>query len=128
TRMSELLIESQKFSDAIPRLEEAVRTAPDATNRLALASAYVFTQQLEKAMPLLEQLAAADPANYDIRMMYARALRDRKQFAPAANQFYEAARLKPAEPRPWTELGDMLYMTGDYPRALAAFENAQKAG
>src|SRR5207248_9094589 len=44
TRMSELLIESQKFSDAIPRLEEAVRTAPDASNRLALASAYVFTQ------------------------------------------------------------------------------------
>ena len=128
TRMAELLMESQKFAEAIPRLEEAVRTTPDNTNRLALASAYVFTQQLEKALPLLEQSVAADPGNYEVRMMYARALRDRKQFGAAAAQFYEAAKLKPTEPRPWTELGDMLYMSGDYPRALAAFENAQKAG
>jgi tetratricopeptide (TPR) repeat protein len=128
TRMAELLMESQKFAEAIPRLEEAVRTTPDNTNRVALASAYVFTQQLEKALPLLEQSAAADPGNYEVRMMYARALRDRKQFGAAAAQFYEAAKVKPSEPRPWTELGDMLYMTGDYPRALAAFENAQKAG
>ena len=128
TRMGEMLLESKKFAEAIPRLEEAVKATPDNTNRIALASAYVFTQQLEKAMPLLEQSVAADPGNYDVRMMYARALRDRKQFAAAAAQFYEAAKVKPTEPRPWTELGDMLYMTADFPRALAAFENAQKAG
>ena len=31
-------------------MEEAMRTAPDNANRVALASAYVFTQQLEKAL------------------------------------------------------------------------------
>jgi tetratricopeptide (TPR) repeat protein len=127
-RMGELLLESQKFAEAIPRLEEAYRTSPDPKNGVALASAYVFTQQLDKALPLLEKAAAAEPGDYDVRMMYARALRDRKQFAPAARQFYEAAKIRSTEPKPWTELGDMLYMTGDYPQALAAFENAQKAG
>ena len=90
-------------------------------------AAYVFTQQLDKALPLLEQAVAAEPGNYDVRMMYARALRDRRQFPPAARQFYEAAKLKPAEPHPWTELGDMLYLSGDFPQSLVAFENAQKA-
>ena len=55
-------------------------------------------------------------------------LRDRKQFPAAARQFYEAAKLKPAEAKTWTELGDMLYMTGDYPNSLAAFEQAARSG
>jgi len=128
THLSEMLMESKKFAEAIPRLEEAYQKAPGNANRNALALAYVFTQQLDKALPLLEQAAAAEPANYDMRMAYARALRDRRQFGPAARQFYDAARLKPAEPKPWTELGDMLYSTGDYAQALTAFNNAQKAG
>jgi Tfp pilus assembly protein PilF len=128
THMGELLMESRKFADAVPRLEEAFQKNPDRKNRVALASAYVFTQQLDKALPLLEQAVAADPGDFDVRMMYARALRDRKQFAPAARQFYDAAKIRPSDPKPWTELGGMLYMTGDYPQALAAFENAQRAG
>jgi Flp pilus assembly protein TadD len=71
---------------------------------------------------------AAEPANYDLRMMYARALRDKRQFEPAANQFYAAAKLRPAEAKPWTELGGMLYMAGDLPQALTAFEQAAAKG
>jgi tetratricopeptide (TPR) repeat protein len=127
-RLGEMLLESKKFADAIPRLEESYKTTPDNQNRVALALAYVFTQQLDKAQPLLDQAAAAEPGNFDVRMAYARVLRDRKQFAPAARQFYEAAKLKPAEAKPWTELGDMLYSMGDYPQALAAFDNALKTG
>ena len=97
-------------------------------NRSALAAAYVFTRKPDKALPLLEQSVAAEPGNYDLRMMYARALRDKRQFQPAASQFYAAAKLKPSEPKPWTELGGMLYMAGDLPQALAAFEQAAKNG
>ena len=127
-RLGEMLLESKKFADAIPRLEESYKNTPDNQNRVALALAYVFTQQLDKALPLLEQAAAAEPGNFDVRMAYARALRDRRQFLPAAREFYAAAKLKPAEPRPWTELGDMLYSAGDFQQALTAFDNAQKAG
>ena len=128
TRLGELLLESKHFEDAVPRLEEAYGRDPNEANRSALAAAYVFTGKLDQALPLLEQAVTAEPANYDLRLMYARALRDKRQFQPAARQFYEAAKLKPAEPRPWTELGGMLYMSGDLPQALMAFEQAAKNG
>ena len=128
TRAGELLLEARKFEEAVPRLEEAYGKDPSPANRSALAAAYVFTRKLDKALPLLEQCVAAAPTDYDQRMMYARALRDRRQFPAAAKQFYEATKLKPAEPKSWTELGDMLYMAGDLPQALGAFEQAAKAG
>ncbi len=127
-RMGELLLESQKFEEAVPRLEEAFGKDQSQSNRTALASAYVFTRKLDKALPLLQQAVAAEPANYDLNMMYARALRDKRQFPAAAREFYAAAKLKPTEPKPWTELGDMLYMSGEFGQALGAFEQAAKTG
>jgi tetratricopeptide (TPR) repeat protein len=61
-------------------------------------------------------------------MMYARALRDKRLFPPAAAQFYEAAKLKPGEAMTWSELGGMLYMMEDYPQSLAAFDKARELG
>jgi Flp pilus assembly protein TadD len=127
-RLGELLLESKKFDGAVPQLEESYAKEPNRENRAALASAYVLTRKLEKAQPLLQQAAAAEPANYDLRMMYARVLRDRRQFPAAAQEFYAAAKLKPTEAKPWTELGDMLYMAGDLPTALGAFEKAAQLG
>jgi Tfp pilus assembly protein PilF len=127
-RLNELLLESKQYADAIPGLEASYQKDPTEQNRVALGAAYVLTHKPEKALPLLELAVAAEPANYDVRMMYARALRDRRQFPAAARQFYEAAKLKPADARTWTELGDMLYMMGDYPQALAAFEQAARLG
>jgi Flp pilus assembly protein TadD len=127
-RMGELLLEDKQFDDAVPRLEEAYGKDPSPANRSALAAAYALSRKLDKALPLLQQSVAADPGNFELRMMYARTLRDQRQFQPAARQFYEAAKLKPAEPKPWTELGGMLYMAGDLPQALSAFEQAAKNG
>ena len=127
-RLGKLMLDNKQFADAIPTLEAAYAKDPNQSNRTALAAALVFAGKLEKATPLLEQSVSAEPGNYDLRLMYARALRDRKQFSPAAVQFYEAAKLKPREVRPWTELGGMLYMMGDYPKALAAFDHARDLG
>jgi Tfp pilus assembly protein PilF len=127
-RLGEMLLETKQYDDALPGLEASYQKNPNPFNRMALAAAYVLTHKPEKALPLLDQAVAAEPANYDGRMMYARALRDRKQFPAAARQFYEAAKLKPEDARTWTELGDMLYMTGDYGPSLAAFEQAAKLG
>jgi Tfp pilus assembly protein PilF len=128
TRLGEMLLESKQYADALPGLEASYQKDPNPSNRMALAAAYVLTHKPEKALPLLDQAVAAEPGNYDTRMMYARALRDRRQFPAAARQFYEAAKLKPADAKTWTELGDMLYMVSDYPQSLAAFEQAAKLG
>lgn len=126
--LGELLLEGKQYTDAIPRLEAAYGKDPTEANRAALAAAYIFAGDVEKALPLLQKAVAEEPGNFDLHMMYARALRDRRQFSPAANQFYEAAKLKPAESKPWDELGGMLYMMGDLPQALAAFDKARDLG
>jgi tetratricopeptide (TPR) repeat protein len=126
--LGQLMLENKEYADAIPRLEAALGKDPTAANRAALAAAYLFAGQIDKAMPLLDRAVAAEPSNYDLRMMYARALRDRKQYPQAANQFYAAAKLKPGEAMTWSELGGMLYMTGDYQPSLAAFDKARDLG
>jgi tetratricopeptide (TPR) repeat protein len=127
-RLGRMMLETKQYADALPRLEAAYEKEQSERNRAPLAAAYVFTGNLEKALPLLQQAVAAEPADYELRMMYGRALRDRKQFAAAAVQFEQAVRLKPDDPRAWTETGDMLYMTEAYPQALAAFDRARQLG
>jgi tetratricopeptide (TPR) repeat protein len=127
-RLGELMLRDKQYADAIPRLQAAYAKEPNQANRTALAAAYVFTSQIDQALPLLDQAVAAEPRDYDLRMMFARALRDRKSYPAAAAQFAEAAKLKPAEPKTWNELGGMLYLTGSYPQALAAFDRARELG
>ena len=77
-------------------------------NRVALAKAYLFARQLDKAIPLLDQAVAAEPGNYDLRMMYALALRDRKQFPGGRGAISAGRRINPAEAQTWTDLAGML--------------------
>lgn len=126
--LGQLMLENKRYADAIPRLEDAYRKAPTPANRLALAEAYLFNKQLDKALPLLEQSVAAEPANYDLRMIYARALRDARQYPAAAQHFYEAVKLKPDSRQAWNELASMLYLTGRYPQALAALDRSLQLG
>jgi tetratricopeptide (TPR) repeat protein len=126
--LGQLMLENKQYADAVPRLEAAFAKDPTTANRAALAAAYVFAGQVDKALPLIDKAVAAEPANYDLRIMYAHALRDRKQYPQAATQFYEAAKLKPTEAMTWSELGGMLYMTGDYQPSLAAFDKARELG
>jgi tetratricopeptide (TPR) repeat protein len=127
-RLGRLMLQNQQYADAIPKLEETYKRDPTQNNRTALAAAYVFTGKVDQALPLLAQSVEAAPGDFELRMMYARALRDRKQFPASADQFYQAAKLKPSDPKTWTQLGGMLYMMNDYPRALDAFDKARAAG
>ncbi|HLK49015.1 MAG TPA: tetratricopeptide repeat protein [Bryobacteraceae bacterium] len=123
-----LLIQTKQYGDAIPQLEKAYGQSPTPANRAGLAAAYVFSNQAAKAAPLLDRAVADEPANYDLRLMYARALRDQKQYAGAARQFTEATKLKPDAGPVWDELGGVLYLAGDYPAALTALDRARQLG
>lgn len=127
-RLGMLLLQNKQYAEAIPRLETAYTKSPTNANRAALAAAYVFNSQQDQALPLLEKAVTAEPANYDLRLMYAHALRDKRQFPAAAQQFSEAAKLKPNDGSTWNELGGALYMANDYPPALAAFDRARQLG
>jgi tetratricopeptide (TPR) repeat protein len=101
--------------------------ARERLNQLTLEG-YLSTGDAEKALPLMAEKVAADPSNADLRMTYGRLLRDRKQYPAAAAQFAAAAKLKPTDAKAWSELGGMLYMMGDLPQALAAYDRARGAG
>jgi tetratricopeptide (TPR) repeat protein len=71
---------------------------------------------------------AADPSNFELHMAYGRALRDQKKYVPAANQFVAAVKLKPGDLPAWNDLAVGLYLAGDYPQALGAFDKARQLG
>lgn len=127
-RMGELLLDSKQYAEAIPRLENAYSQSPTEANRVGLAMAYLFNQQLDRAVPLLDQAVTQSPGNFNLRIMYAHALRDQKRYPQAARQFQEALKLQPNAGHTWDELGGVLYLAEDFQPALAAFERAHELG
>ncbi|HWB97646.1 MAG TPA: tetratricopeptide repeat protein, partial [Bryobacteraceae bacterium] len=127
-RMANLMLDTKRYQEAIPELEVAVQKDPTPANRLALAEAYLFNKQLDKALPLIEKSVAEQPSDYNLRMMYGRALRDHKQYREAAQQFYQGTKLKPDSREAWNELAGMLYLVEAYQQALAALDKARELG
>ncbi len=102
-------------------------------NRAALAEAYLKNNEPAKAQPLVEQILAADPDNFEIRMLHGRLIRDQRKFPEAAEEFERATKLKPDSPQAWSELAGVLVMAENYPPALAALDriaalHAEKPG
>ena len=123
-----LMLANKQYADAIPQLEQAYTKDPTPANRVALAMAYLFNGNLDKSAPLFDQAVTADPGNYDLRMAYGRALRDQKKYPAAAQQFFAASKIKPRDMPAVRELGAVLYLAGDYPKALAALDQSRELG
>ena len=114
-------------------LQVAVAKSPTEANRAALAEAYLKNNEPGKAQPLVEQILATDPDNFEIRMLHGRLIRDQRKFPEAAAEFERATKLKPDAPQAWSELAGVLVMAENYPPALAALDriaalHAEKPG
>ncbi|MEP6534102.1 MAG: tetratricopeptide repeat protein [Bryobacteraceae bacterium] len=127
-RVGELLLESGQTSVAIPELEEAVKSSPTTTNRIALATAYIENKQPDKAAPLFQQALQAEPKNLDLRMSYARALRELKKYPAAAQEFYRVTQAKPDSGEAWSDLAGMLILLNQDQQALAALDKVKSLG
>lgn len=127
-RLGHLLAESGQAAEAIAQLESAVAGSPSVANRLALAQAYVAAKQPAKAIPLLEQVIAAEPQDAALRLAYGRLLRDQKNYQGAAAQFLKSLELKADSIEAWSELASAFLLLEDYPRALAALDRVKALG
>ncbi|MGA2882175.1 MAG: tetratricopeptide repeat protein [Bryobacteraceae bacterium] len=132
-RLGGLLLKAGRAADAIPCFQVAVAKSPTEANRAALAEAYLKNNEPGKAQPVVEQILAADPDNFEIRMLHGRLIRDQRKFPEAAVEFERATKLKPDAPQAWSELAGVLVMAENYPPALAALDriaalHAEKAG
>ncbi len=127
-RAGQLLLVAGNKAEAVPHLEAAVRLSPSSANRLALATAYFGTKELDKGLKTLNEALAADPRNFDLRMLAGRALRDMKQYPNAAKQFMTAVNLKPDSVEAWNELAASLVLGDNYEPAIAALDKLKTLG
>jgi Tfp pilus assembly protein PilF len=127
-RLGELLLESKKYADAIPRLEKAVADAPTPANRMELAAAYGMNKEPQKQLDQLAKAAASAPKDYDVRMVYGRNLRDQHKLVPASEQFLAAAQIKPDSLEAWNELAAALINSQNYTQGLAALDRVKALG
>lgn len=127
-RLGNLLLKAGKPADAIPCFLTAVAKSPTEANRAALAEAYLKNNQPDKAQPVVEQILAGDPDNFEIVMLHGRLVRDQRKFPQAAAEFERATKLKPDAPQAWSELAGVEVMAENYPAALAALDRIAALG
>jgi tetratricopeptide (TPR) repeat protein len=127
-RLGELLLESGQAATAIPQLEEAIKASPTAANRYALAMAYIQNKQPDKAAPLFEQALQSDQGNLNLRLSYARALRDLKKYPAASQEFFRVVQAKPESAEVWSDLAGMLILLNQDQQALAASDKVKALG
>ncbi len=127
-RLGVLLIGAARPAEAIPHLEIAVAKSPTPANRAALATGYLKNNQAAQALPLVEQMLATDPNDFEIRMLRGRIIRDQRKFAEAAQDFRLATTLKPDSPQAWSELAVSLVMAEAFPAALSALDRVAALG
>lgn len=127
-RAGVLELDAGNAKQSVEELTLAVQASPTPALRYALATALLRSGQIEKATDAAAALVAQTPDHFDVRMFYGRLLRDQKKYAPAAEQFSTATKLKPASLEAWNELTAMLVILKSYPVALEALEKSRQLG
>jgi len=132
-RLGALLLAAGQAADAIARFQAAVAESPTPANRAALATAYLKNKEPDKALPVIEKVLAADPNDFELRMLHGRILRDQRKFPDAEQDFFTATKIQPDSAEAWSELASVLVVAENYPAALAALDrlaalHAEKAG
>jgi tetratricopeptide (TPR) repeat protein len=127
-RLGELLLESGQAAAAIPHLEAAVASSATSANRYALAMAYITQKEYAKAESLFTDALKAEPGDVQLRMNYARVLREQKKYEPAAQEFFRVTKLNPDSVEAWSDLAGMLILLEQDQPALAALDKVRALG
>ena len=126
--LGRLYLATNRPADAVNAFQQAVAISSTPANRLALATAYLKNNQPDLAEPILQAALAANPEDYDLHMAVGRIQRDKHQYPAAANQFVEAARIKPESVEAWNEAATAYVLAEQYPQALAALDKVHNLG
>jgi len=127
-RLGELLLARKQFAAAAAEFEAAAQSQPSPSDDWNLAQAYAAAKRADSALPLLRKLAAADPRNYDVRLLLGEMLTAQRDFATAREQLQVAVQLRPDIPDAWVDLANVLYLQQDYPATLVALNRVARLG
>jgi tetratricopeptide (TPR) repeat protein len=127
-RLGELLLHQKRYAEAATELEAAARLAPSPQDDWNLARAYAGAKQPAQAVPLLRKVVAANPGDYDARLLLGETLTALREFASARPELEAAARLRPEVPDAWVDLADVLYLQGDLPGTVQMLDRVAATG
>jgi tetratricopeptide (TPR) repeat protein len=132
-KLAELYMEAGQPERAAVEYEAVYYASPTRAHALALATAYIQSQQSKKALPLLDKALDEDPNDYDVQMAAGRISLQAHDYPKAAARFSAAAKIKPDLDTPWSELAAAATLAEQYPQALYALDqihrlHAEKAG
>ncbi|MGQ9714130.1 MAG: tetratricopeptide repeat protein [Anaerolineae bacterium] len=127
------LLEAGRAQEALPFLEEAYRTAPEAVAVcINLGGAYILLGRYREAVPVLESAAEREPANPMIWVNLAAAYLGNPVLATPAQQeraigaLLRSVDLNPATPNAYYNLGLIYKDRGEWDQAAEAFAWAVK--
>ncbi len=123
-----LLLEDGNLRAAAASLERAVAIAPNAARHAALAEAYRGGGDSDAARKHLQLAAEAAPGDAGIRIRYANALLQQRDFEQAAEQYWAACQADAQARDAWNGLAFAMFQLENYPVALRALQQAEPLG
>jgi tetratricopeptide (TPR) repeat protein len=122
-----LATSSQSPQQAKPNMDKALELAKSASEgeRLYIEAVnHLRSQQLDKGLPMLADLARRYPDDRMVQMMYGQASLNAKRFDDARRAFERALKLDGSTPRVYTFLGNYWLLQGDYAKARGFYQKA----
>ncbi|HTL38748.1 MAG TPA: tetratricopeptide repeat protein [Kofleriaceae bacterium] len=123
----------KQYKDGIALMRKAQLLAPqDGDVLTALGSQLVLSGDVTAGVPLLEQVAAKEPARYDAQLLLGRYFHDTAKWPESINALelyfsYRPKQLAKEDPRHRVELADSYLRSGQPAKALPLFETAAAA-
>ena len=123
--LGNLYREQGQYAQAVERYQQALDRHPEqeAQVRLNLAGAWRQSGQQERAMQVLAEVLALDPAQNRARVEYAELLGEAGRHAEAVAQFQAALAREPQYARAWFGLARALEVVGQLEQAAGAYRH-----
>lgn len=125
-RLGALLLANRQYAEAAAQYEAAAQIKPSPEDDWNLARAYVGAERAEDATPLLQKLAAADPRNYDVRLLLGNVLKAQRNFPAAQKELEAAVALRPDLPNAYVDLANVLYLQQNLPATLVMLDRVAR--
>jgi tetratricopeptide (TPR) repeat protein len=127
-RAANLRLQLGEAGEAVGLWKRAVGLAPTAANHYGFAIALLRSGKAELAAAELAEAVGKEPANAELRLTYARVLRDLRRFDAALVEFRRVSVAAPDRADVWSEIGGLLVLEKRYSEALDALEKVGRLG
>jgi Flp pilus assembly protein TadD len=127
-RLVHLLVDQQKYDEALAELNHSDQGRPPALDSLRLrADIQIAQNKLDDAVVTLQKAVALSPGDAQLVGGLGRIYMQKRDFPSAEQELKAALRLDPTNLVYWKDLSSTYYLSGNCPATLAALDVVAKA-